>query len=149
MADKTFQCRLVTPTEQLLSEPVAYASVPAWDGLFGVLPGRAPILAKLGTGELTLEFPGGAGSKGGRRTYAIDGGFVQMSGNLLSILAERAIVADKLVEGDAEADLRAAEGKTVPADAKDKALAQQRVTRERDWARVKLRVARGAKSRGI
>ena len=148
MADKTFQCRLVTPSEQLLSEPVAYASVPAWDGLFGVLPGRAPILAKLGTGELTLEFPG-TGGKGGRRSYAVDGGFVQMSGNLLSILAERAVPAEKLTEGEVESELKAAENKSVPADAKDKAIAQDRLTRERDWARVRLRVARGAKSRGI
>jgi F-type H+-transporting ATPase subunit epsilon len=147
VAEKTFQCRLVTPSEQLLSEPVAYASVPAWDGLFGVLPGRAPILAKLGTGELTLEFPGGGGSRGGRRSYAVDGGFVQMSGNLLSILAERAVPAEKLVEGEVESELRAAEGKTA-GDAKDKTAAQ-RLTRERDWARVRLRVARGAKTRGI
>jgi F-type H+-transporting ATPase subunit epsilon len=147
VAEKTFQCRLVTPSEQLLSEPVAYASVPAWDGLFGVLPGRAPILAKLGTGELTLEFPGGGGGRGGRRSYAIDGGFVQMSGNLLSILAERAVPAEKLVEGEVESDLRAAEGKAA-GETKDKGAAQ-RLTRERDWARVRLRVARGAKSRGI
>lgn len=149
MADKTFQCRLVTPTEQLLSEAVVYASIPAWDGLFGVLAGRAPILAKLGTGELTLEFPGGGGGRGGRRSYAIDGGFVQMSGNLLTILAERAIPSERLTEGEVESDLRAAEGKTIPADAKDKSAAQARITRERDWARARLRVARQAKSRGI
>lgn len=149
MADKTFQCRLVTPSQQLLSEAVSYASIPAWDGLFGVLPGRAPILAKLGTGELTLEFPGAAGAKGGRRTSAVDGGFVQMSGNLLSILAERAVPSESLTEGEVESELRAAEGKSIPADAKDKAIAQERLTRERDWARVRLRVARHAKTKGI
>ncbi len=148
MADKTFQCRLVTPTQQLLSEAVVYASIPAWDGLFGVLAGRAPILAKLGTGELTLEFPG-SGGKGGRRSYAIDGGFVQMSGNLLSILAERAVPSEQLTEGEVEAELRAAEGKSVAADAKDKRVAQERLGRERSWARARLRVARSAKARGI
>ncbi|MCA9288744.1 MAG: hypothetical protein KDA05_09185 [Phycisphaerales bacterium] len=149
MADKTFQCRLVTPTEQLLSEAVAYASVPAWDGLFGVLPGRAPILARLGTGELTLEFPGSGGAKGGRRSYAIDGGFVQMSGNLLTVLAERAVPAEKLTESEIEAELKAAETRTVPGDAPDKAAAQAQITRERDWARVRLRTVRHARSKGI
>ena len=148
MSDKSFQCRLVTPTEQLLSEPVVYASVPVWDGLMGFLPGRAPILAKLGTGELTIEFPG-SGGRGGRRTYAIDGGFVQMSGNLLSILAERAVPAEQLVEAETEAELRVAESKPVPQDAKDKAAAQERLTRERDWARVRLCSARKAKGKGI
>ncbi len=148
MADKTFQCRLVTPTQQLLSEAVTYASIPAWDGLFGVLPGRAPILAKLGTGELTVEFPGSAG-KGGRRSYAIDGGFVQMSGNLLTILAERAVPSEQLTEGEVETELRTAEAKSLPADAKDKAGAQERLTRERNWARTRLRVARAGKTKGI
>lgn len=148
MADKTFQCRLVTPTQQLLSEAVVYASIPAWDGLFGVLAGRAPILAKLGSGELTLEFPG-SGGKGGRRSYAIDGGFVQMSGNLLSILAERAVPSEQLTEGEVEAELRSAEGKTIAPDAKDRAVAQARLAAEKNWAKVRLRVARSAKSRGI
>lgn len=135
MADKTFQCRLVTPTQQLLSEAVVYASIPAWDGLFGVLAGRAPILAKLGSGELTLEFPG-SGGKGGRRSYAIDGGFVQMSGNLLSILAERAVPSEQLTEGEVEAELRSAEGKTIAPDAKDRAVAQARLAAEKNWAKV-------------
>lgn len=148
MADKTFQCRLVTPTQQLLSEAVTYASIPAWDGLFGVLPGRAPILAKLGTGELTVEFPG-SGGKGGRRSYAIDGGFVQMSGNVLSILAERAVPSEQLTEGEVETEVRTAEAASLPADAKDKRVAQDRLTRERNWARTRLRVARAAKGKGI
>ena len=44
-------CRVVTPTEELLSEPITHAQIPAWDGLFGVLPGHAPFVAELGIGE--------------------------------------------------------------------------------------------------
>ncbi len=54
MAQKTFRCKVVTPTASLLDEPVAYASVPAWDGLFGVLPGRAPIREVDGGCTVTL-----------------------------------------------------------------------------------------------
>jgi hypothetical protein len=50
LAGKTFRCRLITPAAQLLDAPVTYASIPAWDGLFGVLVNRAPIVAKLGVG---------------------------------------------------------------------------------------------------
>ena len=56
MAANSFQCRLITPTAKVLDEAVVYASVPAWDGLMGVLPNRAPIVAKLGLGELRLQF---------------------------------------------------------------------------------------------
>ena len=49
---KTFRCKLVTPSSALLDGQVSYANVPVWDGLMGIQPGRAPILARLGLGEL-------------------------------------------------------------------------------------------------
>ncbi len=148
MAKKTFRCKVVTPTSSLLDEDVTYASVPAWDGLFGVLPGRAPILARLGTGELRVAFPDAAkagGGEGGERSFLIDGGFVQMAGESLTILAERAIAAETLSETDAAAQVKTAEAKTVPADATDKHAARARIDRERSAARVALKIVRAKK----
>jgi F-type H+-transporting ATPase subunit epsilon len=85
---KTFRCRLITPTAQVLDDQVTYASVPAWDGLFGVLPDRAPIVAKLGKGKLRLDYP--AGGAGSSKTFAVEDGFVQMVNNKLTILATKA-----------------------------------------------------------
>ena len=88
MATKSFRCRLVTPAAMVLDEAVTYASVPAWDGLFGVLPGRAPIVAKLGLGELRLEYAdkgGAAGGRGGERSFLVEDGFVQMVNDKLTI----------------------------------------------------------------
>ncbi|HAI13510.1 MAG TPA: hypothetical protein DCM28_17515, partial [Phycisphaerales bacterium] len=48
----SFQCTLVTPERQLVDQPVTYASIPAWDGLMGVEPQRAPLMIKLGAGAL-------------------------------------------------------------------------------------------------
>ena len=53
----TFRCTIVSPTNQLLDGEITYASIPLWDGLMGILPGRAPIVASLGTGELRVDFP--------------------------------------------------------------------------------------------
>lgn len=148
MAKKTFRCKLVTPTNSLVDEEVTYASVPAWDGLFGVLPGRAPILARLGTGELRLAFPDGAkagGGEGGERSFLVDGGFVQMAGESLTILAERAVAAETLTESDATAQLKAAEAKTVPAGAPDTQAAKARIDRERSAARAALKMVRAKK----
>ena len=67
----TIQCKLITPTDCILEEEISHAVIPAWDGLFGVLPGRAPIVAKLGLGELRLDFPDQGGDKkthGGSRS---------------------------------------------------------------------------------
>lgn len=146
MAD-TFRCRLVTPDAELLAEPVVYASVPAWDGLIGFQPGRAPIVARLGTGELRLDFPAAKGS--GSRHFFVDSGFLKMGEGELVILAEKAVPAERLTEQDAKAELAAAEARQVPADAPDAGVAQDRITHERNAARTKLRLAQNIKSSGI
>jgi F-type H+-transporting ATPase subunit epsilon len=141
LAEKTFHCRVVTPTEQLVEGEMTYASVPAWDGLFGVLPQRAPLLARLGLGELKLHHAAEGGSAGGDRSFLVDGGFVKMADNKLTILAERAIPAEELTLTEAEAELAEAEARRMPEDA-----AQQAAVRQ-DRARVQM--ARSVQSRGI
>ncbi|MCC7387620.1 MAG: F0F1 ATP synthase subunit epsilon [Phycisphaerales bacterium] len=149
MAQKTFHCQLVTPTEKLVDGEMTYASVPAWDGLFGVLPGRAPLLARLGLGELMLHHANTNGIPGGDRSFLIDGGFVKMADNGLTILAERAVAAESISLKDAEAELAEAEARRVPEDAPDLAARQSAVRRDRERALLKVRMARAVQGRGI
>ncbi|MDX2116624.1 MAG: F0F1 ATP synthase subunit epsilon [Planctomycetota bacterium] len=149
MAQTTFRCRLVTPTASLVDDRVLYASLPAWDGLMGVMPGRAAMLARLGLGELRLDFPDTAQTKGGSRSYFIDGGFVRMAGDELTILAEKATPVEELNAADAEKELRTAAAKTVPAGAKDAVAAQESIDNDRQRARVKVHLARGTSGKGI
>lgn len=143
----TFNCRLVTPDAEILSEEVTYANVPAWDGLIGFEPGRAPIVARLGMGELRLDFPSDKGS--GSRHFFVDQGFLKMGDGELTILAQKATPAEELVEQDARAELAEAESRQVPADAPDAGLAQQRITHERNAAKERLRLAQTIKRAGI
>lgn len=143
----TFRCRLVTPDAELLSDEVVYASVPAWDGLIGFQPGRAPLVARLGMGELRLDFPGSKGA--GSRHFFVDQGFLKMGDGELTILAEKAVPAERLVEQDARAELAAAEARTIPADTPDRLAAQDRLVHEKNAARTKLRLAQTIKSTGI
>jgi F-type H+-transporting ATPase subunit epsilon len=147
MADNTFRCRLVTPAESLLDEPVTYANVPLWDGLMGIQHGRAPIVARMGLGELTLKFPAGTHG-GGDRTYFVEGGFVQMAGGELVILAEKAIPAEQLTESDAQAELAEADKLTIPSDAPDRLKAADTIRAKRDAARTKVRIARHTRGGG-
>lgn len=127
MASKTFRCKIVTPTAALVDDDVTYASIPAWDGMMGVLPGRAPILANLGVGELRLDMADGKG-EGGQRTFVVDGGFLKMSANELMILAERAVAAEQVVLADAEAELRGASaGGTDSKSARDQKYAKAKI----------------------
>ncbi len=82
---KSIHCKLVTPAAALLDDQVVYARVPLHDGLMGFQPGRAPILAKLGIGELRLD------TAKGSRSFLVEDGFIKMAENELTILAERAI----------------------------------------------------------
>ncbi len=148
MAAKSFRCRLVTPTASLLDEPVNYASVPAWDGLFGVLPGRAPLLARLGSGELKLSFPdsgpdGGAKSAGGERSFIVDGGFVRMEGSQLTVLAERAVAVENISTSEVEAELQKITTRTIGGTNRQSEL--DRLAKDRTYAELRLAAADGRK----
>ncbi len=132
MAKKSFRCKLVTPNAALINDPVTYASVPAWDGLIGFLPGRAAFLGRLGVGELRLEMADTEKGQGGSRSFVLDGGFVRMADDVMTILAERAIPVESISISDAEAESRAAENVKDPAER----------TKAQNRARVMTRLAR-------
>jgi F-type H+-transporting ATPase subunit epsilon len=111
---QTFQCTLVTPQRQVLDQPVAYASVPAWDGLVGIAPQRAPLLVRLGDGPLRLDLPEDAG--GQSMWFFVGGGFAQMKDNRLTILADEAVPADEISAETARAALAAAASRIAVAD---------------------------------
>ncbi|QOJ00697.1 MAG: F0F1 ATP synthase subunit epsilon [Phycisphaeraceae bacterium] len=141
MAKKTFRCRVVTPTASLLDESAVHVQVPAWDGSMGVLPGRAALLARLGIGELRVDFADGSKGEGGSRSYFVDGGVARMAGSELMILAERAVPVESLDASAAQAELRAAEGKKPAAGSKDPGGEQAKINREKDSARTKVRLS--------
>jgi F-type H+-transporting ATPase subunit epsilon len=94
MAQHSIHCKLVTPSAALVDDQVVYANVPLHDGLMGFQPGRAPILARLGTGKLRLDFADSAKGQGASRSFNIEKGFLKMANNELTILAERATPAE-------------------------------------------------------
>src|SRR5690606_2413078 len=91
---------LVTPETTLVDEPVRALQFPLFDGQMGVLPGRAPLVGRLGAGELKIEL-----IAGGTRRYFLDGGFVQVKGSVVSLLTHRAIPVEQIDVAQAKADL--------------------------------------------
>lgn len=88
---KTFRCSLITPEKQVLQDEVAYASIPAWDGLIGVAPQRSPLVVQLTDGPLRLDY-----EEGGSRWFFIGGGFAQIHDDHLVLLANQAVPADEI-----------------------------------------------------
>jgi F-type H+-transporting ATPase subunit epsilon len=121
-----FRCEIVTPSESVLDEKVTYVSFPAWDGQVGVMTGTSPFLTQVGAGSLRIEF--GSGS----RLYLLDGGFARMQDNVLTLLADGVIPADRLELSEAQEELLAANsvatetGRTSMADRDEVEHAQSR-----------------------
>ena len=75
---------LATPTRLVVSSEVDEVVAPGTEGYFGVLPGHAAFLTTLGAGELTYRH-------GREEQYlAVIGGFAEVSGERVIVLAEGA-----------------------------------------------------------
>ena len=117
------QLVVVTPEKTVLDEPVSGLRLPLYDGQIGILPGRAPMIGRLGYGELKIT-----GIDGRERSYFVDGGFVQVNGPIVSVLTNRALAPSALDPREAEEQLQTASGRvpTTDADFEAKARDQQR-----------------------
>jgi F-type H+-transporting ATPase subunit epsilon len=121
MAD-TMQFDLVTPERKLASAKVREVRIPGADGDLTAMPDHAPLITSLRPGVLTVV------GADGSQSYAVTGGFAEVTAAGASVLAERAMPAgeanaatlDALI---AEASKAAAEAKADAKDAADKLLA--------------------------
>ncbi|GIX03505.1 MAG: ATP synthase epsilon chain [Planctomycetaceae bacterium] len=94
---------IVTPERTLFDEVVQSLRFPLYDGEIGVLPGRLPVIGRLGTGTLRVRLPANE-----ERTFFIDGGFVQISRGVVTLLTQQAIPVDQVSREQAERELAAA-----------------------------------------
>ncbi|RLS54630.1 MAG: ATP synthase F1 subunit epsilon [Planctomycetota bacterium] len=76
---------LVTPETTLLDQNVRSVQLPLFDGSIGILPGRAPVVGRLGRGELRFE------AGGTSKSFYIEGGFLQIKGSIVTLLTNRAV----------------------------------------------------------
>ena len=82
-------CVVVTPEATALEAKAEFIALPLFDGEIGISPGHSPMIGRLGYGELRLRTGGKV------QRFYIDGGFVQVADNLVSVLTNRAVpVAD-------------------------------------------------------
>lgn len=96
---------LVTPEKTLLDEPVRELRFPLFDGQIGVWSGRAPLVGRLGIGELRL-----ATASGDLASFFIDGGFAQVKGEVVTLLTNRAVPVESLTRAEGQAALERARG---------------------------------------
>jgi len=91
------RCIIVTPERAVLDETAEMVILPMFDGELGVLEGRAPLVGRLGAGELRLKT--GDVSK---RWY-VEAGFVQVRSNVVTVLTANARPATEITSEMADA----------------------------------------------
>jgi F-type H+-transporting ATPase subunit epsilon len=131
---RSLQCVVVTPERAVLDETADFVALPLLDGELGVLPGRAPLVGRLGAGALRI--------RRGQETkwFYVDGGFAQVRANVVTLLTQQAIRANAIDTASANRTLQEALPSTMtPSDKEAQRKKQQR-------ARAQLRVARHAES---
>jgi F-type H+-transporting ATPase subunit epsilon len=125
------QCIVVTPEKTVRDEAVEFVALPLFDGEIGIAPGHSPMIGRLGAGEMRLR----NGTVESR--FYVEGGFVEVLNDVVSVLTGRAIPAVELDEAVATEQLltvqnrpaRGNEELDVRARAAEQLRAQVRVAR--------------------
>ncbi len=143
MADTPFTFRLVTPQRLVVEDQVVALQIPGSEGYLGVLANHAPLITALRPGKLDVR-----DVRGAVRSYAVSGGFLEVSANRATVLADSAERADEIDRARAEASLRRAEERLRgsppgggPGDANG--VDRERARRALERARNRLAIATG------
>ena len=95
---------IVTPERKILTAQVSELVMPGVDGYFGVLPGHAPFLTRLGVGEISYK------DEAGTHYLAAADGFVEVLPDRVTVLAQLCEPAREIdIERAREARRRAEE----------------------------------------
>jgi len=130
---RTLRCVVVTPEATVVDTTARFVALPLYDGEAGIAPLHSPMIGRLGYGELRID--------DGAQTdvFYVDGGFVQVSDDVVSIITNRSIPAAQVNLAAASEQLASAQRTTAVGEdemaVRDRKIAQ---------ARAQLRVARRA-----
>lgn len=123
---------IVTPEKKVLSESVEAVTVPATNGELGILSNHAPLISSLKPGILSYT------KAGASQKMVISGGFIEVSQNNVSILADVAETAEEINVDAARAERDAAEKELNAWRGSEEEFEAERERLERAQARLQL-----------
>jgi F-type H+-transporting ATPase subunit epsilon len=124
MADEPLRVELVAADQLVWSGEASFVLARTTDGEIGILPRHAPVLSVLVESAVMIR-----GDGGDTQFAAVDGGFLSVADNRVSILSEQAMLADDIDTSKARQDLERAQGE---ADDDEDAARQVR------WAEARI-----------
>ncbi|MCE2784303.1 MAG: ATP synthase F1 subunit epsilon [Pirellula sp.] len=123
-SDTSVHCIVVTPERTELDAQCESLKLPMYDGELGILPGRAPMVGRIGFGLLKLQ------SATGEQSWFVEGGFVQVTRDGVYVLTNRLLKPEQIDRKSAEEELQKATEMVANTpqtrSVKERALAQAR-----------------------
>lgn len=133
-----FHLSVVAPDKSVVEEVVRSLVAPGAEGYFGIMAGHIPMVAALRPG--LLEYTDHAGT---RHFVYVGGGFAEVQGTKVTILADEAARARDIDTAEAERALEAARNSLRGGDAST--TTSEEAVLEIERAMSRLRAARSAK----
>jgi len=125
------QCVVVTPERTEVDTQTESVTVPLVDGEMGILKGHSPLVGRLGYGILHIA------ASDGPQKYFVEGGFVQVVADVVSVLTDRLVPLSDITKENATEAMKSA--LAMPTDQQDLAVAREKaLTRARAMTRVAL-----------
>ncbi len=118
----SMQFDLVSPERRLASLEASEVRLPAAEGQMTAMPDHAPVITTLRPGIVTV-----VGTDGGSSSFAVTGGFAEVTTEGASVLAERAVPATVDNRSVLEGLLEDARARASAAEAEHKDTAQMLV----------------------
>lgn len=126
------KCIVVTPEKTEVDCEATFVALPLFDGEYGVAPLHTPMVGRLGAGELRVKKTDETLDR-----YYVEGGFVEVNGDVVSILTSRCLPGGHLDLDQAERLLQ--EASAMPASNRESFAAKENAL---VTARARLRTAK-------
>src|SRR5947207_2002945 len=131
MAGNTLHVEVVTAERALYSGEADQVIAPGAEGQLGILPKHAALLTFLAPGPLRIELGGS------EETLFVSGGFLEVSNNQVTVLADTAEHAEEIDQSRAQAARRSAEERLAQAESESD-RAEQLGALERAVTRIRV-----------
>jgi len=139
----TLHVEVVTAERELYNGEANIVDAPGAEGQLGILPSHAPLLALLGAGPLHIKL------NGAEEIIFVSGGFLEVSNDRVTVLADTAENAEEIDQARAERARREAQESLADAQsATERAEQQARLMRAINRLKV-VEIARRSGSRRI
>lgn len=123
------RCVIVTPEQTSLDTQARSVTLPLFDGLRGVAHGHSPFIGRLGAGEVRIVGEQGGPADAVRRLF-VEGGFVEVAHDQVTVITQRAVPAEKVDVSAAQAEFeKVAAARATGDEAIDAKLAAQEAAR--------------------